>query len=207
MRSLRAMDRETARIFKGGMWLGALALLVLASLALVACNGDEEDAKASSPAAETPAKEAEPTPEGEAVEIKRGCPACHALSEPDTGKYTLGYEAHERSKARGATHPEVSPDGTAIGPTDNPNVSVCLTCHAAATGDREGKGRAAPLSLRDILHPSHLNSGHFDGNCFSCHNVSGEGVWQLLSEPVEINEKGVPDPDQLPIPGLLNPSE
>jgi hypothetical protein len=201
--------------------LVAIGVLALVGLAAVACN--DEETTVSPPPAETNTTEAaQPTPADEAeeegeeaeeppFEVKRGCPACHRLIEPDTGKYTLGFEAHERAEARGKTHPDVAPAGTAMGLTDNPNVAVCLTCHAPGAGEREGKGKAASLSLRDIAHPSHLFSeifvGRYRGNCMSCHNVSGEGVWQLLSEPLEVNEKGLPSPDQLPIPGLLNPSQ
>jgi mono/diheme cytochrome c family protein len=96
-----------------------------------------------------------------------------------------------------------------MGPTDEPNVSVCLTCHGPSAVERLGAGRASPLSLSDITHPSHLYSevflGEYRGNCMSCHSVSEDGVWQVLSEAVEVNEKGVPSPVQLPIPGLLNP--
>ena len=44
---------------------------------------------------------------------------------------------------------------------------------------------------------------HYGGNCFTCHNIDGEGNWELLTEKVEGNEKGVPDPDALPIPGAI----
>jgi thiosulfate dehydrogenase len=44
---------------------------------------------------------------------------------------------------------------------------------------------------------------HYGGNCFTCHNVNGEGEWELLSEKVEVNEKGVPNPEALPIPGAV----
>jgi thiosulfate dehydrogenase len=44
---------------------------------------------------------------------------------------------------------------------------------------------------------------HYGGNCFTCHNVDGEGNWELLTEKVEVNEKGVPNPDALPIPGAV----
>ena len=138
-------------------------------------------------------------------EVRRGCPACHVLIDNATGKYTLPYEAEERAKARGAEHPTVAPDGTKIGPTDDVSVNVCLQCHAAGTGDRLGKGNIAPLSLRDILHPAHMSSPtftlHYGGNCFTCHNINGEGDWELLSQKVDVNEKGVPNPDKLPIPG------
>lgn len=206
--------------------LAAIGVFMLLGLAAVACN-DEESAASPSPAEANATEAVQPTPVEEAAEEEaeaeeaveaeeppfepsRGCPACHRLIDPDTGKYTLGYEAHERAEARGNTHPEVALDGTPMGRTDEPNVTACLSCHAPGTGEREGKGKAASLSLRDIAHPSHLFSEHFldeRGNCMSCHNVSGEGVWQLLSETVEINEKGLPSPDALPIPGLLNPSQ
>jgi len=201
--------------------MSLVAIGVIALMGLVAAACDDEEAAVNSLPAEANATEAvQPTPgeegeEGEAqeqaFEAKRGCPACHRLVEPDTGKYTLGFEAHERAEARGEEHPNRAPDGTFIRPTDEPNVSVCLTCHGPAGAERLGADRASPLSMSDIAHPSHLFSevflGEYRGNCMSCHNVSEDGVWQLLSEAVEVNEKGVPSPDQLPIPGLLNPGE
>lgn len=133
--------------------------------------------------------------------VSRGCPACHVLVDPEVGSYTLAYEAFERAEARGNEHPAV------FEPTDEVNVTTCLTCHAAGTGEREGMGNVAPLSLRDIVHPAHMGSQyfklHYGGNCFTCHNVNGEGEWELLSEAVDVNEKGVPNPDNLPIPGAL----
>ncbi|MFQ6134480.1 MAG: c-type cytochrome [Nitrososphaerales archaeon] len=146
-----------------------------------------------------------------AIEPRRGCPACHVLIDPETGKYTLAYEAHERTEARGRHHPSVAPDGTPIGPTDDPNVKTCLLCHAAGTGAREDKGVIAPLMLRDIVHPAHMGSQafkvHYGGNCFTCHNVDGEGEFTLLTEKVDINEKGVPNPDNIPIPGAIDIGE
>jgi hypothetical protein len=137
--------------------------------------------------------------------VRRGCPACHVLVDPAVGKYTLSYEAEERAKARGLEHPSVAPDGTKMGPTDDVNVTVCLQCHASGTGAQAGKGVSAPISLRDIVHPAHMFSGfftlHYSGNCFSCHNINGAGDWELLTENVTVNDKGVPDPSQLPIPG------
>jgi hypothetical protein len=140
-------------------------------------------------------------------EVRRGCPACHVLVDKETGKYTLAYEAHERAEVRGAHHPEAALDGTSLEHTEEVNVTTCLQCHAAGTGTREGKGTVAPLMLRDIVHPAHLNSQafklHYGGNCFTCHNVNGEGEWELLTEAVDVNEKGVPNPDKLPIPGAI----
>jgi len=209
----------------------AIAVLMVAGLAGAACNGDDTVADSSAAEGEAtqavgtaPAEdeaedgeEADDEGEGEEeagaeeqpFEVKRGCPACHRLVEPDTGKYTLGFEAHERAEARGERHPNKTPDGTALGPTDNPSVSVCLTCHGPSAVERLGADRASPLSMSDIAHPSHLFSeifvGEYRGNCMSCHNVSEDGAWQLLSEAVEVNEKGVPSPEQAPIPGLLDP--
>lgn len=140
-------------------------------------------------------------------EVRRGCPACHVLVDAETGKYTLAYEAHERVEARGEEHPSVAPDGTPIGPTDDVNVKVCLQCHAAGTGDRSGRGVVAPLMLRDIVHPAHMNSQyfklHYGGNCFTCHNINGEGGWDLLTQAVEVNDKGVPNDENIPIPGAV----
>jgi hypothetical protein len=137
----------------------------------------------------------------------RGCPACHVLVNEETGGYTLPYEAHERAEVRGGHHPEVAPDGTSLAATELVNVTTCLLCHAPGTGDREGMGVMAPLALRDIVHPAHMTSQyfklHYGGNCFTCHNVDGDGNFDLLSEAVDVNDKGVPNPENLPIPGLI----
>ncbi len=134
------------------------------------------------------------------VEPRRGCPACHTLVNTTSGQFTLAYEAHVATAARNRTHP-------AFQPTDNPNVTECFACHAPGTGDRAGKGTVAPLALRDIVHPAHLGSQIFKyelgGSCFSCHNVDGEGNWLILSQKVDTNDKGVPNPDNLPIPGAI----
>lgn len=138
-------------------------------------------------------------------QVRRGCPACHVLVNPATGQFTLPYEAQERAKARGGKHPEVAPDGTSLAVTQEVNVRTCLLCHAAGTGDRAGRGVVAPLMLRDIVHPAHMSSQyfklHYGGNCFTCHNVNGKGEWELLTEKVDVNEKGVPNDELIPIPG------
>ncbi|MDT8305770.1 MAG: hypothetical protein RRC07_07525 [Anaerolineae bacterium] len=140
-------------------------------------------------------------------EVRRGCPACHDLVDAETGQYTLPYEAHERAEARGNEHPDTAPDGTSLAATEEVNVTTCLQCHAAGTGERAGRGANAPLALRDIVHPAHLNSQwfklHYGGNCFSCHNINGDGAWDLLTERVDVNEKGVPNPESVPIPGAI----
>ena len=148
------------------------------------------------------------SPNLEEVGVRRGCPACHVLVEQDTGKYTLAFEAHDRAEARGSKHPDVAPDGTSIKSTDDVNVTVCLQCHAAGTGDRVNRGSIAPLALRDIVHPAHMSSVafklHYSGNCFTCHNIGTDGQWSLLTLKVEVNDKGVPvDTENLPIPGAI----
>ena len=139
--------------------------------------------------------------------VARGCPACHMLVDPEVGNYTLPFEAHERAEVRGEEHPEVAPDGTSMAATDEVNVTTCLQCHAPGEGARAGMGVAAPLALRDIVHPAHMSSQffklHYGGNCFTCHNVNGEGEFELLTEAVVVNDKGVPDPEKLPIPGAI----
>ena len=141
-------------------------------------------------------------------EVRRGCPACHVVVDASTGAYTLPFEAHERvaAHADGKTHPDVALDGTSIKATDDVNVTVCLQCHAAGTGDRANRGVIAPFALRDIVHPAHMSSRIFElelgGNCFSCHNIGTDGEWYLLTLKVEVNDKGVPaDDENLPIPG------
>ena len=211
--------------------------MILLAVVLAACAGAEGPAGPQGPAGPTgpqgPEGPAAPAGEGlteeqastlEAAsalagsipfpaleEVLRGCPACHALVDPETGQYTLPYEAHERAEARGEEHPEIAPDGTSLAPTEEANVTSCLTCHAPGTGAREGMGLAAPLSLRDIVHPAHMSSQwfklHYGGNCFTCHNVNGEGEWEVLTQAVTVNEKGVPDPDNLPIPGAIHIGE
>lgn len=140
---------------------------------------------------------------------RRGCLSCHVLADPNTGKYTLPYEAHERAELRGGSHPGYAPDGTRIMPTDVVGPDVCLQCHAPGTGDREGKGKMAPFSLRDIVHPAHMFSdgfkNNYKGNCFTCHNVRGDGTFELLGEKVSTNEKGIPN--TVPIPKAIPPSE
>jgi len=142
-----------------------------------------------------------------AVEPNRGCPSCHVLIDPEDGKYTLSYEAHERVTARRGTdiHPNMAPDGTDISPTSETGVETCLQCHAP--NPDTGRGIVAPLALRDIVHPAHMGSQwfklHYSGNCFTCHNINAEGEFELLTEAVTTNEKGVPDPTQIPIPGAI----
>ncbi|MCC7352396.1 MAG: hypothetical protein IT330_01470 [Anaerolineae bacterium] len=128
---------------------------------------------------------------------RRGCGACHALADPKTGKYTLAYEGEERAAARGGEHPKL--------PWDT-KYETCMTCHASAAN---GKGVAAPLSMRDIVHPAHIFSNTFgdryNGSCFTCHNVSADGKYQVLVEKMDGNDKGVPNPAKIPIPGAVDP--
>ncbi len=140
---------------------------------------------------------------------RRGCLACHVLANPTTGAYTLSFEAHERQAVKGETHPDVAPDGTSMKATDVNTPDTCLQCHAPGTGDRLGRGNIAPRMLRDIVHPAHMFSTtfkeHYGGNCFTCHNVQGDGDFGLLGQKVDTNEKGVPA--KVPIPGTILPSE
>ncbi|MES0325801.1 MAG: c-type cytochrome [Candidatus Bathyarchaeia archaeon] len=129
----------------------------------------------------------------------RGCTSCHVLVDPETGKYTLSYEAHERAEARRGTdtHPNTAPDGTDISLTSEAGLETCLLCHAS--DPETDRGVIAPLSLRDIVHPAHMGSQtfkvHYGGNCFTCHNVNGAGEFETLGEALNTNDKGVPNPD------------
>ena len=130
---------------------------------------------------------------------RRGCTSCHVLVDPETGKYTLSYEAHERAEARRGTdtHPNTAPDGTDISLTSEAGLETCLLCHAS--DPETDRGVIAPLSLRDIVHPAHMGSQtfkvHYGGNCFTCHNVNGAGEFETLGEALNTNDKGVPNPD------------
>jgi thiosulfate dehydrogenase len=133
------------------------------------------------------------------IEPIRGCTGCHVLVDPESGKYTLSYEGHERSEVRRGedTHPNIAPDGTDISPTSEAGLETCLTCHASDPETERGVN--APLSLRDIVHPAHMSSQvfkvHYGGNCFTCHNVNAAGEWEVLGTAQDINDKGVPNPD------------
>jgi thiosulfate dehydrogenase len=130
---------------------------------------------------------------------RRGCTSCHVLVDPETGKYTLSYEAHERAEARRGTdtHPNTAPDGTDISLTSEAGLETCLLCHAS--DPETDRGVIAPLSLRDIVHPAHMGSQtfkvYYGGNCFTCHNVNGAGEFETLGEALDTNDKGVPNPD------------
>jgi hypothetical protein len=121
------------------------------------------------------------------VPPRRGCLACHVKIAPD-GRFTLGFEAVERVRARGKQHPPL-PLGFATPFAD------CLGCHAAVKGEL-WRGKKAPLSMRAIVHPAHMSSptfvGDLRGHCFSCHEVDGQGTFRLLVEAVRVNDKGVP---------------
>ena len=140
---------------------------------------------------------------------RRGCTACHTVIDAQTGKYSLLYEAEVRTAAKGGgrEHPKKAPDGTEL--TTSATVETCLQCHKPGTGSREGRGASAPMSLRDIVHPAHMFSNTFKnnygGNCFTCHNVNGQGGFDLLGTKVDVSEKGLPL--TRPIPGTIPPSE
>lgn len=115
---------------------------------------------------------------------KRGCKDCHVLRDANTGAVTIAYEALHRG---GPNHPQIAFDTT---------VQQCLGCHAPGTGERENMGVVAPKMLRDIVHPVHLNSpgflGTYKGNCFSCHNIDGQGRFTLLYDKLEKDFRGIP---------------
>ncbi|HEX9014822.1 MAG TPA: hypothetical protein VF960_02335 [Chloroflexota bacterium] len=145
---------------------------------------------------------------------KRGCLSCHVVIDKTRGNYSLGFEAEERAKADyGVDHPSIAPDGTSIVPTVNSSVTTCLQCHKPSASDPQ-RGVGAPITLRDIVHPAHMFSTtfveHYNGTCFTCHNVRGNGDFELLGDHVVTNEKGVPrslEQGKGVIPGEVLPSE
>jgi uncharacterized repeat protein (TIGR01451 family) len=145
---------------------------------------------------------------------KRGCLSCHVVVDKTRGNYSLAFEAEERAKVDyGVDHPNIAPDGTSMKPTDQNGVKTCLLCHKPSESDPQ-KGVGAPITLRDIVHPAHMFSTtfveHYQGTCFTCHNVRGNGDFELLGDHVVTNEKGVPrslEMGQGVIPGEILPSE
>jgi len=154
------------------------------------------------------------------ADIARGCPACHTLVAATPNPATP-YASGQPDPARGNA-PRYSLKWEAMGsdatvtPTrftvhsalaDTSGVAVCLACHAA--GNAAENGIAAPKSLRVIVHPAHEFSGiftsEFRGNCFSCHEVTNTGGYDLLTQAVTVNDKGMPD--TVPIPGMQPSSE
>jgi hypothetical protein len=135
------------------------------------------------------------------INATRGCQACHTLIDPSTGRYTLSYEAH----AADPNHPNIAPGGIDISPTSTAGLSACLTCHAADAAT--GRGVIAPIDMMDIVHPVHMYSQifkyEFGGNCFSCHNVDANGIFEVLPDAVNVSDNGIPK--TIPIPGAYKP--
>ena len=61
--------------------------------------------------------------------------------------------------------------------------------------------------MMDIVHPVHMFSQifkyEFGGNCFSCHNVDSDGVFEVLPDEVSVSSSGIPE--TIPIPGAYKP--
>lgn len=130
--------------------------------------------------------------------MRRGCTACHTQIAPD-GRYSLAWEA----KNALAGHAFAATDN--IGLYQTPGATVwCMQCHA---GNAQGTAVAALHSMRDIVHPVHMNSGvyvgEFRGNCFNCHNISFNGTYQVLPVAVPAGDDGIPT--TLPISSARNP--
>lgn len=151
--------------------------------------------------------------------IARGCPACHptaaATPNPST-PFAPGQPDPARGNAPryGLKWESMGSDAT-VTPTrftlhntlaDTATVNTCLGCHAA--GNADSNGNASPISLRTIAHPAHLYSGiflsEFRGNCFTCHEITNSGEYDILTQAVTTNAQGIPE--TIPIPGAQEPS-
>jgi len=139
---------------------------------------------------------------------RRGCLACHVKLPPGAappglpdGAFTLAWEAANAAP----NHPRVSPSGVSLQPTDQTGPGPCLECHRPSGGGANDAGVGAPINLRNIAHPAMMFSetfiNEFRGNCFSCHNIDGNGHFLVLGEAVEVDEHGIPQ--KLPIPGAF----
>ena len=183
-------------------WLAALAMVLVVVTGCAGTQSTKQQSEANQAQQNQAAanKSTEPAAESEkpAEPPRRGCAACHVKTADKD--YSLLAEA----KGRAAGHPTTAPDGKAM--NENTTVETCLQCHGAGAN---GRGTGAPLALRTIVHPAHMDSTTFTqkytGNCFTCHDVDNTGTFVLLSQKVETNEKGVPK--AVPIPGSVRPSE
>ena len=150
------------------------------------------------------------------AEINRGCPSCHptAVGDPNSPPFTPGRPDPDRDgaptfslkwEAMGGDATSTRFTAHAILPGTS-TVATCLGCHRAGTGVQDGN--IAPISLRTIVHPAHMYSGiflsEFRGNCFTCHDVTNDGTFAILTQAVAVNDKGIPD--EIPTPGLMDPS-
>lgn len=117
-----------------------------------------------------------------------------------------------RRKLRGAQAEHAAgcspPTATSPGP---PACRAQHTVMAAETagkgGEAEEKGGAVHSGLADDAGVAHMGSkifvNRYMGNCFTCHNVDGTGEFQVLTQAVTVDEKGIPE--TLPIPGAQDP--
>lgn len=140
-----------------------------------------------------------PAPPAQAPAAPRvGCTACHAKRSP-AKDYSLGGEA-----LKVANHPTKAPDNTPI--DSNTKFSTCMECHATAS---TGKAKAASVAMAHIAHPVHLFSKTFGpelgGTCWSCHTLDAQGRFLVITEKVDVTDKGIPK--QLPIPSLWVPRQ
>jgi hypothetical protein len=134
-------------------------------------------------------------------QMSRGCTSCHAQVAPD-GRYLLAWEAEN---ANPGAHPFAPTDDIPLyDDPANTGAVACMDCHRS---NAAGTAVGALHSMRDIVHPVHMNSGvflgEFNGNCFNCHNVSFDGTFQVLPEAIEASENGVPT--EVPIPTATDP--
>lgn len=167
-------------------WWGSMALVLLVVLALTIFSACAGEPGAQGPqGAQGPPGDVTTVPTF-AIKLDANEPGCggvchEAMSpriQPPTGAYTLAYEANHAWAGHGFDAVE--------GPLLTLN--DCLACHAVGTGARAGKGNVSSKSLRDIVHRVHVTSEHFtveldeeerQGDCFTCHVVSGPSATGL----------------------------
>ncbi|KLO23979.1 MULTISPECIES: hypothetical protein [unclassified Marinitoga] len=102
---------------------------------------------------------------------ERGCSSCHKVVTrgEEVFDYTLYAEVKKIEE-----HPALRKETV-----DEQGVLYCLLCH-------ENLGEK---SFKKIIHPIHYFSEHFDGNCFSCHDISDEGEFKLFDEVWKNNKE------------------
>ncbi|MFB6113536.1 MAG: hypothetical protein ABEJ58_05475 [Halodesulfurarchaeum sp.] len=97
------------------------------------------------------------------------CSSCHSDHTPNNDttpntpgdEYDLLYEAN--AAANISEHRDLPED---------PTYTDCLECHAVNSESNDNLVMDA-TNLRGQLHEIHMGGEHFEGHCFSCHEVNG----------------------------------
>ncbi|MFB6267638.1 MAG: hypothetical protein ABEI31_08260 [Halodesulfurarchaeum sp.] len=115
---------------------------------------------------------ADPNPASEGLACTEACHSDHTPNNDTTPNtpgdhYDLLYEANAALDI--SQHRNLPKDAT---------YKDCLRCHAVNSQPSDQLDVDA-TNLREVLHPIHMTSSHFEGSCFQCHTVKGKAPGSL----------------------------